>query len=200
MQVVISCATRALVRAPARLGAHKSFAAPRAAALHPMSSRSHHFLKTKYSGTVAAAAHGRFFAAAAADQVSVISTSPLSLTLSRSPSRALLPTDLLEDAALAIVSSFPSPRRVESERWSFCSKTDSCAPFEPSCPTRTNHPSFSPSRQTVEKGDKVAIHYVGTLDDGEQFDSSRERGEPISFTVGGGMMIPGFDNGVMVRH
>ena len=50
----------------------------------------------------------------------------------------------------------------------------------------------------VEKGDKVAIHYVGTLDDGEQFDSSRERGEPISFTVGGGMMIPGFDNGVMV--
>ena len=55
----------------------------------------------------------------------------------------------------------------------------------------------------VEKGDKVAIHYVGTLDDGEQFDSSRERGEPISFTVGGGMMIPGFDNGVMVgtqRH
>ena len=51
--------------------------------------------------------------------------------------------------------------------------------------------------QTVQKGDKVAIHYVGTLDDGEQFDSSRERGEPISFTVGGGMMIPGFDNGVM---
>jgi len=55
----------------------------------------------------------------------------------------------------------------------------------------------SAADQTVQKGDKVAIHYVGTLDDGEQFDSSRERGEPISFTVGGGMMIPGFDNGVM---
>ena len=53
------------------------------------------------------------------------------------------------------------------------------------------------AEQTVEKGDKVAIHYVGTLDDGEQFDSSRERGEPIAFTVGGGMMIPGFDNGVL---
>ena len=57
---------------------------------------------------------------------------------------------------------------------------------------------FSASaEQVVEKGDKVSIHYVGTLDDGEQFDSSRERGEPISFTVGGGMMIPGFDKGVM---
>ena len=50
----------------------------------------------------------------------------------------------------------------------------------------------------VEKGDKVAIHYVGTLDDGEEFDSSRAEGrEPIAFTVGGGMMIPGFDKGVL---
>ena len=57
--------------------------------------------------------------------------------------------------------------------------------------------NMATGHQTVQKGDKVAIHYVGTLDDGEQFDSSRERGEPISFTVGGGMMIPGFDNGVM---
>ena len=50
----------------------------------------------------------------------------------------------------------------------------------------------------VEKGDKVAIHYVGTLDDGEEFDSSRAEGrEPIAFTVGGGMMIQGFDKGVL---
>lgn len=74
MQAVMSCATRALIRAPVRLGAHKSFAAPRAAALHPVSSRT-------------VAAHGRFFAAAAADQVSVTSTSLLSLTLSFSLSR-----------------------------------------------------------------------------------------------------------------
>ena len=42
-------------------------------------------------------------------------------------------------------------------------------------------------------GDQVSVHYLGTLDDGTVFDSSRERG-PLSFTVGAGQMIVGFDN------
>ena len=46
------------------------------------------------------------------------------------------------------------------------------------------------------KGKKVKVHYVGTLDDGTQFDSSRDRGEPIEFTCMKGMMIPGFDKAV----
>ena len=41
-------------------------------------------------------------------------------------------------------------------------------------------------------GDIVEVHYVGTLDDGSQFDSSRERGTPFSFTVGSGV-IEGFN-------
>mmetsp|Transcript_4536 Transcript_4536/g.12648 ORF Transcript_4536/g.12648 Transcript_4536/m.12648 type:complete len:392 (-) Transcript_4536:327-1502(-) len=49
---------------------------------------------------------------------------------------------------------------------------------------------------TVEKGDAVKIHYVGTLESGEEFDASRPRGSPLSFTVGSGQMIPGFDKGV----
>ena len=40
------------------------------------------------------------------------------------------------------------------------------------------------------------VHYRGTLDDGTQFDSSYDRGEPLEFVCGGGMMIPGFDNAV----
>lgn len=49
---------------------------------------------------------------------------------------------------------------------------------------------------TVAKdGDKVKVHYKGTLDDGSVFDSSEGR-EPLEFTIGAGNMIPGFENGV----
>jgi FKBP-type peptidyl-prolyl cis-trans isomerase 2 len=46
------------------------------------------------------------------------------------------------------------------------------------------------------EGDMVAVHYVGTLDDGSQFDSSRDRGVTLDFTIGAGQMIAGFDGGV----
>lgn len=48
----------------------------------------------------------------------------------------------------------------------------------------------------VEVGDQVEVHYVGTLDSGEQFDSSRDRGETLGFEVGAGQMIAGFDQAV----
>lgn len=46
------------------------------------------------------------------------------------------------------------------------------------------------------KGRKVAVHYRGTLDDGEEFDSSRDR-EPLEFVVGQGELIPGFEKAVV---
>ena len=39
------------------------------------------------------------------------------------------------------------------------------------------------------------VHYVGTLEDGTEFDSSRDR-EPLEFVLGGGMLIPGFEKAV----
>ncbi|MCR5177083.1 MAG: FKBP-type peptidyl-prolyl cis-trans isomerase [Anaerovibrio sp.] len=42
-------------------------------------------------------------------------------------------------------------------------------------------------------GKKVRVHYKGTLNDGTQFDSSYDRGEPLEFVCGAGMMIHGFD-------
>jgi len=45
-------------------------------------------------------------------------------------------------------------------------------------------------------GQTVSVHYVGTLPDGTEFDSSRTRGEPISFQLGSGQLIAGFDTAV----
>jgi FKBP-type peptidyl-prolyl cis-trans isomerase 2 len=49
--------------------------------------------------------------------------------------------------------------------------------------------------QQVKKGDTVKVHYHGKLTNGTTFDSSEGR-EPLEFEVGGGMVIPGFDEGV----
>ena len=49
---------------------------------------------------------------------------------------------------------------------------------------------------TATKGNTVKVHYKGTFTDGVEFDSSFSRGEPISFTLGAGQMIPGFEKGV----
>ena len=70
-------------------------------------------------------------------------------------------------------------------------------------PTPDPHPAPSPSSSAntvgggfvARDGDTVSVHYTGTLDDGEVFDSSTGRA-PLTFTVGSGQVIAGFDRAV----
>jgi peptidylprolyl isomerase len=49
----------------------------------------------------------------------------------------------------------------------------------------------------AKTGSHVSVHYVGTLADGKEFDSSRKRGKPFVFTLGQGSVIRGWDQGVV---
>src|SRR5690606_9989129 len=52
------------------------------------------------------------------------------------------------------------------------------------------------SMTQARMGDVVRIHYVGSLEDGRTFDSSRG-GDPLEFTLGEGDVIPGFEKAVL---
>lgn len=52
------------------------------------------------------------------------------------------------------------------------------------------------SQQSARTGDTVVVHYTGTLSDGKEFDTSRDK-EPLTFTLGNGQVIQGFEDALL---
>jgi len=51
--------------------------------------------------------------------------------------------------------------------------------------------------EEVKSGDTVVVHYAGRLQSGTEFDNSRRRGAPFTFTVGSGQVIKGWEEGLV---
>lgn len=49
----------------------------------------------------------------------------------------------------------------------------------------------------VKEGDTVTVNYIGTLQNGQQFDNSYKKGTPLTFTVGEGRVIAGLEQGIL---
>ena len=73
----------------------------------------------------------------------------------------------------------------------------SCCGSSGDCGTCGGCGDFQIILQGPNAGKIVRVHYEGTLNDGTKFDSSYDRGEPLEFMCGAGMMIAGFDKAVV---
>lgn len=51
--------------------------------------------------------------------------------------------------------------------------------------------------EPAKAGDTVSVHYTGTLENGDKFDSSLDRGEPFAFTLGQNQVIAGWEKGIL---
>lgn len=75
--------------------------------------------------------------------------------------------------------------------------TPSAAPIPTITELRMQEVKVGTSSAVVARGDTITVNYIGAFLDGKAFDSSYERHQPFTVTIGGGQVIPGFEQGVV---
>jgi FKBP-type peptidyl-prolyl cis-trans isomerase len=81
--------------------------------------------------------------------------------------------------------------------FSACSQEDP-NPTGPSGPTSLEITEVTVGTgATAVNGDTVTVHYIGAFLNGQTFDSSYQAGAPITFQLGAGRVIPGFEQGII---
>ena len=110
--------------------------------------------------------------------------------------RKLFVSAVLALASLASLASVACSKRVD-EPGQEGFKPAEGAPVDPGPATLQKIDEAVGTGKECKSGDKVKVHYTGTLMSGKKFDSSRDRGEPFGFTLGKSEVIKGWDEGVV---
>jgi FKBP-type peptidyl-prolyl cis-trans isomerase len=100
-------------------------------------------------------------------------------------------------ASTATAASASAPARAAPTA-SAVATAPPAAPPAPGSDATVAITTLTPGQGPAAKaGDTVRVHYVGTLTDGKQFDSSLDRKKPFDFTLGLGTVIQGWEQGIL---
>lgn len=92
-------------------------------------------------------------------------------------------------------------KRVEEEKQQMEAELDKLAPgFEKTSSGLRYQITEKGNGKKAEKGNTVSVHYSGKLANGQEFDSSFKRNQPLEFVVGVGQVIEGWDEGLQLLY